>query len=166
MRNVIPVLGRIVSGSSPASRSFGVYAYAQVVQQDSRTKKVAAACTTTHGHRIGMQLVQERKVEIVRKYGEPEGAVEKRDVQGRDLALLIKANMATDIPDDQRLTDEEILARASIPIFSMFLRIDSRLQRCPHSLLQETRPQAQQPPGAYTHCASTLICRNDCARNC
>ena len=77
-------------------------------------------------HRIGMQLLQERKAEIMRMYGEEgTGAVEKKDVQGRDLlTLLIKANMATDIPDDQRLTDEEVLARATFSLFFVFLTTD------------------------------------------
>ncbi|KAI1785120.1 cytochrome P450 [Ganoderma leucocontextum] len=94
LKNVIPVLGRI---------------------RDSRTKKVAAARATMH--RIGMQLLRERKAEIMREYGEEgTGAVEKKDVQGRDLlTLLIKANMATDIPDSQRLTDEEVIAQ--VPTF-------------------------------------------------
>ncbi|KAJ3480225.1 hypothetical protein NLI96_g8501 [Meripilus lineatus] len=40
----------------------------------------------------------------------------KRDVEGRDLlTLLIKANMASDIPENQRLSDEEVIAQ--IPTF-------------------------------------------------
>ena len=86
-------------------------------------------------HRIGMQLLQERKAEIVRMYGEEgTGDVEKKDVQGRDLlTLLIKANTATDIPDSQRLTEEEVLARASCSLFFAFLLIDRCAQRFPHS---------------------------------
>ncbi|THH14731.1 hypothetical protein EW146_g5637 [Bondarzewia mesenterica] len=42
--------------------------------------------------------------------------IEKKDVQGRDiLSLLIKANMATDLPENARLNDEEILAQ--VPTF-------------------------------------------------
>ncbi|KAI1783891.1 cytochrome P450 [Ganoderma leucocontextum] len=94
LKNLIPVLGRI---------------------RDSRAKKVAAARATMQ--RIGTQLLHERKAEIMRQYGEEgTGAVEKKDVQGRDLlTLLIKANMATDIPDSQRLTDEEVIAQ--VPTF-------------------------------------------------
>ncbi|PIL32220.1 cytochrome P450 [Ganoderma sinense ZZ0214-1] len=68
-------------------------------------------------HRIGRQLLQERKAEIMQMYGEEgAGAIEKKDLQGRDLlTLLIKANMATDIPNSQRLTDEEVLAQ--VPTF-------------------------------------------------
>ncbi|KAI1784699.1 cytochrome P450 [Ganoderma leucocontextum] len=83
--------------------------------RNSRAKKVEAARATMQ--RIGMQLLQEKKAEIMREYGEKgTGAVEKKDLQGRDLlTLLIKANMATDIPDDQRLTDEEVVAQ--VPTF-------------------------------------------------
>ena len=61
---------------------------------------------------IGMGILKQRRAEILST-----GSVEKKDVQGRDLlTLLLKANMATDIPEDQRLTDEEVLARASYGI--------------------------------------------------
>ncbi|KAM5542224.1 hypothetical protein V8D89_004097 [Ganoderma adspersum] len=79
---------------------------------NSRVKRVEKARATMQ--RIGMQLLQEKKAEIMRE--KSTGAVEKKDVQGRDLlTLLIKANMATDIPDDQRLTDEEVVAQ--VPTF-------------------------------------------------
>lgn len=62
--------------------------------------------------RIGMQLIAEKKAAILATAGQDGKGVEKKDVHGRDLlTLLIKANMATDIPESQRLTDEEVLAR-------------------------------------------------------
>lgn len=60
-------------------------------------------------HRIGMKLVREKKAEIL---AETSSGVEKKDVRGTDLlSLLIKANMATDVPESKRLTDEEVLAQ-------------------------------------------------------
>ena len=54
-----------------------------------------------------MDILQKRKAELLNA-----GSVEKKDVVGRDLlTLLLKANMAIDIPDHHRLTDEEVLAR-------------------------------------------------------
>jgi hypothetical protein len=42
------------------------------------------------------------------------GNLEKKNIQGRDLlTLLIKANMATDIPDSARMSDEDVLSRES-----------------------------------------------------
>lgn len=69
--------------------------------------------------RIGLQLIEEKKAQIAREMSEGKsGGVERKDVQGRDLlTLLMKANMATDIPDNQRLSDEDVLARE-------YLRID------------------------------------------
>ena len=62
--------------------------------------------------RICMSLVQERKRAILSE----SSSVEKKDLQGRDvLTLLIKANMARDIPDSQRLSDEEVRARELQP---------------------------------------------------
>ena len=63
---------------------------------------------------IGMKLVQEKKAELAREAVESKhgGAEHKSDVRSRDLlTLLIKANMATDIPENQRLSDEDVLAR-------------------------------------------------------
>ena len=60
--------------------------------------------------RIGLQLIAEKKASIIAASGE--SGVETKNVIGRDLlTLLIKANMATDIPESQRLSDEEMLAR-------------------------------------------------------
>ncbi|KAI0640505.1 cytochrome P450 [Trametes meyenii] len=65
--------------------------------------------------RVGMQLLAEKKAELLSDGG-AKGGVERKDVVGRDLlTLLIKANMAADVPDNQRLTDEEVLGQ--IPTF-------------------------------------------------
>lgn len=78
--------------------------------QNPRIKHVDEAKATMQ--RIGMELLQEKKASILAE--KSADGVEKKDLQGRDLlTLLIKANMATDIPDSQRLTDEEVVARAS-----------------------------------------------------
>lgn len=80
--------------------------------------------------RIGRQLLRESKAEI-----SGSGAkVEKSSLQGRDLlSLLVRANMATDVPDSQRMTDEDVLARA----FFFLSRINADQimapQRSPHS---------------------------------
>lgn len=58
-------------------------------------------------------MISEKKSEILADTGvETKSGVRKKDIQGRDLlSLLIKANMATDIPDSARMSDEDILAR-------------------------------------------------------
>ena len=54
----------------------------------------------------------EKKAAILADAQQKGRGVEKKDLADRDLlSLLIKANMATDIPESQRLTDEEVLAR-------------------------------------------------------
>ena len=64
--------------------------------------------------RIGLELIAEKKAAIQAESRRKGRDVEKKDVAGRDLlTVLIKANMATDIPDSQRLTDDEVLARTS-----------------------------------------------------
>ncbi|KAI0701860.1 cytochrome P450 [Cytidiella melzeri] len=64
--------------------------------------------------RIGLQLIAEKKASILAATGQ--NNIEKKDVLGRDLlTLLIKANMASDVPENQRLTDDEVLAQ--VPTF-------------------------------------------------
>ena len=64
--------------------------------------------------RIGIQLIEEKKREILDEaamHGS-DGMPTRQDVRGRDLlSLLIRANMAKDIPESQRMSDEDILAR-------------------------------------------------------
>ena len=77
-------------------------------------------------HRVGMELIREKKAAVL---SEKSSSVEKKDVQGRDLlSLLIKANMATDIPENQRMTDDEVLSRAYLcpfPVNVASHRIDT-----------------------------------------
>lgn len=61
--------------------------------------------------RVGSQFIAKMK-EDVRANAAANGAVEKKDIQGKSLlALLVKANMASDLPENQRLSDEEVLAQ-------------------------------------------------------
>ena len=65
--------------------------------------------------RVGMQLIAEKKAAVLRAAalsgGEKE--ISGKSLHDRDLlTLLIKANMSTDIPEHQRLSDDDVLARA------------------------------------------------------
>ena len=81
--------------------------------------------------RIGLQLIAEKKAAILaEKPSSGKDTLARKDLQGRDLlTLLLKANMAMDIPEDQRLTDEEVLARESLimrrlpPLTSLLLEV-------------------------------------------
>ena len=62
--------------------------------------------------RIGKELLSSAKA-AARASATEKGETEKLTLYGRDLlSLLVKANMATDIPENQRLSDEDVLARA------------------------------------------------------
>ncbi|KAI8989048.1 cytochrome P450 [Trametes punicea] len=67
--------------------------------------------------RIGRELVEQKKAEIMRETSEKHlDGIERKDLQGRDLlTLLIRANMANDVPESQRLSDEEVIGQ--IPTF-------------------------------------------------
>lgn len=58
-----------------------------------------------------MQLIAEKK-EAVRKAAQSSDKGVESALQSRDLlTLLIKANMSSDVPEDQRLSDDDVLAR-------------------------------------------------------
>ncbi|EJF57472.1 cytochrome P450 [Dichomitus squalens LYAD-421 SS1] len=65
--------------------------------------------------RVARQLIEDKKAAI-KASSEDDEHVGRGSVHGRDLlTLLIKANMASDIPVDQRLSDDEVLSQ--IPTF-------------------------------------------------
>ncbi|KAJ8489627.1 hypothetical protein ONZ51_g2825 [Trametes cubensis] len=81
---------------------------------DERTKKIRHARSVIR--RIGTDLIREKKAAIQRELDIGDGALGKEDLPGKDLlTLLIKANMATNLTKNQRLTDEEVLSQ--IPTF-------------------------------------------------
>ena len=64
---------------------------------------------------IGLRLIREKRDAVLAE-SSGDGSVTKESIQSRDLlSLLIKANMANDLPDEQRLSEEEVLSRASAP---------------------------------------------------
>ncbi|KAI9443950.1 cytochrome P450 [Lactarius indigo] len=67
--------------------------------------------------RIGSQLIQDKKAAVLAELNPgASGVVEKHDVQGHDLlSLLIKSNIASDMPESMRMSDEEILSQ--VPTF-------------------------------------------------
>lgn len=92
-----------------------VDALTQLVEQSSADGRNAEEAQAVM-RRIGLQLITDKKAAILAETREAGHGVEKKDVTGRDLlTLLIKANMAVDVPESQRLTDEEVLARTSSP---------------------------------------------------
>jgi len=80
-----------------------------------RDRKIDVARKTMN--RIGRQLLSNAKATVMSSYGVEEGGpIEKSSLQGRDLlSLLVRANMATDIPENQRISDEDVLAQ--VPTF-------------------------------------------------
>lgn len=92
------------------------------LQPTARSRTSAAALKTMR--RIGSKLIASKKAEVLGSAGVPhinsehsrnvDAKVGKQDVKGRDLlSLLIKSNMAGDLAEGERMTEEEILARES-----------------------------------------------------
>ena len=66
-------------------------------------------------NRIGKQLLRDSKSAILAD-GKTDGKLDKSSWHGRDLlSLLLRANMSTDLPSNQRMTDEDVLARKYLP---------------------------------------------------
>ncbi|KAH9005441.1 cytochrome P450 [Lactarius hatsudake] len=67
--------------------------------------------------RVGSQLIQDKKAAVLAELSlGASGVIEKHDVQGHDLlSLLIKSNIASDMPESMRMSDEEILSQ--VPTF-------------------------------------------------
>ncbi|OSD05893.1 cytochrome P450 [Trametes coccinea BRFM310] len=81
---------------------------------DERARKTYEANVVMR--RIGLQLIRDKKAAIMRGLGNKDGTIDKKDLPGKDLlTLLIKANMASGLPDNQRLSNEQVLAQ--IPTF-------------------------------------------------
>ncbi|KAI0652715.1 cytochrome P450 [Trametes meyenii] len=64
--------------------------------------------------RVSKDIVVDRKAEVMREASRKHlDGVERKDLQGRDLlTLLIKANMAKDFPESQKLSDDAVVGRA------------------------------------------------------
>ncbi|KIO26748.1 hypothetical protein M407DRAFT_74044 [Tulasnella calospora MUT 4182] len=61
--------------------------------------------------RVGARLLQEKRAAVLASASSADG-VEKKSVAGNDLlSVLIKANMATDIKDSERMTNVEVIGQ-------------------------------------------------------
>lgn len=80
--------------------------------------------------RIGQQLMTDSKAAIALS----EKVEHTDNAQGRDLlSLLVKANTASDLPENQRLSDADVLARKFPMSSTNFTLAKGDTQRCPLS---------------------------------
>ncbi|KZV75254.1 cytochrome P450 [Peniophora sp. CONT] len=78
--------------------------------QESRARNAALGTITS----IGARLIGEKKKEIMGEH--PDGTLTKDDITGHDLlSLLLKSNMAGDLGQNYRMTDDEIISQ--VPTF-------------------------------------------------
>lgn len=111
LNSAFAVMFQALSGSQISFiRMLKAYIPLLRVIPDRVSRRTAAAQKVTR--RIGLQLIAEKKAEIAKaaQHGE------KDTLRSRDLlTLLMRANMSTDIPENQRLSDEDVLAQ--VPTF-------------------------------------------------
>ena len=89
--------------------------------------------------RIGNTLLSNAKIAAQASATE-KGEIEKNSLGSRDLlSLLVKANTATDIPQSQKLSDEDVLARTFRPLFGVCAnRSDGFFRRGSHVLARRS----------------------------
>ena len=84
--------------------------------------------------RIGKELLSGAKA-AARASETEKGEIEENNLHGRDLlSLLVKANMATDIPESQKMSDEDVLAREFTPFCGPSIKSDVFFRRGPYVL--------------------------------
>ncbi|ORX37515.1 cytochrome P450 [Kockovaella imperatae] len=88
------------------------YRMTSAAQPSEKDQAIEAAHVTMH--RIGSTLVKQRTEQILAETAG--GPLDKKSISANDvLTNLLRANMATDVAEDQRLSDEEVAAQ--IPLF-------------------------------------------------
>lgn len=84
------------------------------IKPADRDAEVKVASRTME--RIGSELLRDSKAAVQKENLENGKAQSKDTWRRRDLlSLLLKANMATDLPPSQRMSDEDVLARECLP---------------------------------------------------
>ena len=82
--------------------------------------------------RIGNQLLRESKAAVVADE-EIGGKFERSTFKKRDLlSLLVRANMSTDLPPSQQMTDDDVLSRKYFRLHFQFSHMDEHNFRNPH----------------------------------
>lgn len=105
---------------------------------DGRSRRIAKARKVMR--RMGMELITKKKAEILRAAA---GEKEKDNLQSRDLlTLLIKANLATDLPESHRLSDEDVLAQVPTFLVAGHETTSNATAWCLYALTQA--PEVQQ----------------------
>ena len=94
-----------------------------------------------------MQLIAEKKAAVLRAAAQSgsEKEISGKSLHDRDLlTLLIKANMSTDIPENQRLSDDDVLARTS--------QLPTRLSRLITTVVPGRGPNVRTLSTGFDHC--------------
>ncbi|EMD33503.1 hypothetical protein CERSUDRAFT_118076 [Gelatoporia subvermispora B] len=101
--------------------------------------------------RIGMQLVQEKKADVMKSVASEKAGVKREDLHGRDLlTLLIRANMATDLPESLRLSDEDVLSQVPTFLVAGHETTSSATTWCLYALTQAPEVQRKLREELFT----------------
>lgn len=151
-------LSEAMQSALKVPKGLPIFAILQAIFPPLRIIPTEQQKSIQHSHdtafRVGRQLFEERRAAVLSdvEMGEAKGSrggagsekarVLRDNVQGADLfALLVKANMATDLPDHLRMSDEDVLAQ--IPTF-MFAGHETTSSAVTWTLLALSENQAYQ----------------------
>ncbi|KAI0363653.1 cytochrome P450 [Pilatotrama ljubarskyi] len=95
--------------------------------------------------RAGSQFIAERKAEILREMSEEKRlGIGRSSVQSKDmLSLLVKANIASDSPESQPLSDEDVLAQVPTFIVTGHETTGDAMAWCLYALTQAPSVQSK-----------------------
>ncbi|KAL7410768.1 cytochrome P450, partial [Mrakia frigida] len=94
---------------------------------------------------IAREIITKKKVSVMaEKASSLEKKIHKDDIPSRDLLdRLIRANLADDLPESQRLTDEELLAQVTTILFAGFETTATSLSQTLQLLSEDLPAQAR-----------------------
>ena len=120
--------------------------------------------------RVGRSLLQDSKAALRAENGK----LEKNSWKTRDLlSVLLRANMATDLPPSQRMVDEDVISREYFEIYASMMDAQPLSQRYQRSWLPDTKRQGIStfiriedipPDGALFSTATTRALQCLCLR--
>jgi cytochrome P450 len=113
--NWFPILYNIVSRFHPNTSSFLTF----IDKPTAQERRIQNAIDTQH--RVGGQLILQKKAMVMSELSpspvqpsKPQQNVSKDSVKGKDfLSLLIRANMADDLPAHEKLSDHDVMSQIS-----------------------------------------------------
>ncbi|KAH9965560.1 cytochrome P450 [Lactifluus volemus] len=112
-QNPVYVAFRSLENIAPINFIYAVQVLFPIFRSIPTSRSRAIERALKEVRQVGSRVIEERKAAVLaERSASGSSLVEKQDVQGNDLlSLLVKSNIAADIPESMRLSDFEILSQ-------------------------------------------------------